>query len=78
MTGDLTIRGVTQRITIPVVVLGVTPVPGTGTMADFESRFTIDRTAFGVNGTRWSGGRLSLSREVEIELRIAATATESE
>jgi polyisoprenoid-binding protein YceI len=74
VTGDLAIRGVTHRITMPVVVLGTSKVQDVGEIAGFESRFTIDRTAFGVNGTRWSGGRLSLSREVDVELRIAAQA----
>ncbi len=74
VTGDLTIRDVTQRITIPVVVLGASLVQGVGAIGGFESRFTIDRTAFGVNGSRWSGGRLSLGHEVDIELRIAAQA----
>jgi hypothetical protein len=53
-------------------------VPGVGDVAGFETRFTIDRTAYGVNGARWSGGRLSLSREVEIELRLAAQADQTE
>jgi hypothetical protein len=39
-----------------------------------ERRFAIDPTASGVNGTRWSGGRLSLGREVDVELRIATQA----
>jgi hypothetical protein len=74
VTGDLAIRGVTHRITIPVVVLGTSTVEGVGETTGFESRFTIDRTSFGVNGTRWSGGRMSLSRDVDIELHIAAQA----
>ena len=72
VTGDLTIRGITRRLTMPVSVLGVNRVDGVGEIAGFETHFTIDRTSFGVNGTRWSGRRLSLSREVEIELRLAA------
>lgn len=73
VTGDLTIRGVTRRIVVPVSVRRTQGVAAAVT--GFESRFTIDRTAFGVNGTRWSGGRLSLSREVDIELRVAGRAT---
>jgi polyisoprenoid-binding protein YceI len=78
VTGDLAIRGVPHRITIPVTVLGTSRVHGVGDIAGFETRFAIDRTAFGVNGTRWSGGRLSLSREVEIELRLAAQADQTD
>ena len=61
VTGDITIRGVTRRITVPVK---------SGTVGGFESNFTLDRTDFGVNGTRWSGGKLQLSKEVEVHLAV--------
>ena len=72
VTGDLTIRGVTRRITIPVKMLGRNTVPNVGELAGFETSFVIDRTDFGVNGTRWSGGKLVLSKEVAIHLTIGA------
>ena len=72
VTGDLTIRGVTRRITIPVKMLGRNTVPNVGELAGFETSFVIDRTEFGVNGTRWSGGKLVLSKEVAIHLTIGA------
>ena len=78
VTGDLTIRDVTRRLTIPIRVIAITSVAGEGEVASFESRFTIDRTAFGVNGTRWSGGRLSLGHDVGIELRITARSEDAE
>jgi polyisoprenoid-binding protein YceI len=55
VTGDLTIRGVTRRITIPVRLLGTRSEPGVGQIAAFETSFEIDRRTFGVLGTRWSG-----------------------
>jgi polyisoprenoid-binding protein YceI len=70
VTGDLTIRGVTRQITIPVKRLGVGEVANEGEIAAFETEFTLDRTEFGVNGSRWSGGKLLLSKEVNIHLVI--------
>jgi polyisoprenoid-binding protein YceI len=70
VTGDLTIRGVTRQVIIPVRVLGVGRVPNEGEIAAFETEFVIDRTAFNVNGSRWSGGQLLLSKEVNIRLVI--------
>jgi polyisoprenoid-binding protein YceI len=72
VTGDITIRGVTRRITIPVRYLGFMRVSEQNSYAGFESTFTLDRTDFGVNGARWQGGRLLLSKEVTIKLEIGA------
>lgn len=51
VTGDLTIRGVTKQVTVPVKLIGVSP---DRKRVGFETEFTIDRRAFGVNGSRWS------------------------
>ncbi len=53
VTGDLTIKGVTKRITVPVRLLGVTRHGDGGEVAGFETAFKIDRRAFGVTGGRW-------------------------
>lgn len=53
VTGDLTIHGVTKRITIPVRLLGVSKQGNGRELAGFETQFTIDRRAFGVTGGRW-------------------------
>lgn len=71
VTGDLTIRGKTKRITVPVRYLGVGEYnESQHKFAGFESTFTIDRTEFGVNGARWQGGKLLLSKEVTLHLTI--------
>ena len=72
VAGDLTIHGVTKHIAIPVRYLGRRQMQGWGDFVGFDSEFTIDRTDFGVNGSRWSGGRLILSKEVNIHLAIGA------
>jgi hypothetical protein len=37
-----------------------------------SAEFTIDRTSFGINGSRWSGGATVLSKDVNIHLAIGA------
>ena len=53
VTGDLTIRGVTKRITVPVRLLGITK-EGRRELAGFETEFKVDRLAFGVTGGGWT------------------------
>jgi polyisoprenoid-binding protein YceI len=72
VTGDLTIHGVTRRITIPIRFLGTRKTENRGDIVGFDTEFTIDRTEFGVNGSRWSGGALILSKEVNIHRAIGA------
>lgn len=73
VSGDITIRGVRKHITVPVRYLGLNhPYNNENqqTFAGFETTFTVDRTEFGVNGNRWSGGKLLLSKEVTVHLTI--------
>jgi polyisoprenoid-binding protein YceI len=74
VSGDFSLRGTTKSITVPVHLLGVRTMKGFGTFVGFDTEFVIDRTVFGVNGTRWSGGSLILSRDVSVHLAIGATA----
>jgi polyisoprenoid-binding protein YceI len=71
VTGDMTIRGVTRRMTIPVTLrrtAGIGSAPGTS----FESTFQIDRTEFGLNGVPdWHGFHVSISKNVQIHIAIA-------
>ena len=71
MTGEMTIRGVTKRMTIPVKLRQ----PGnaaSGSGAIFETTFPIDRTEFGLNGNPAYGGfTLKIARNVQIRLAIA-------
>ena len=72
MTGDMTIRGITRHMTIPVRLkpAGQSDSPG----AVFESTFPIDRTEFGLNGSpRLGGFKLSISKNVQIHIAIATS-----
>jgi polyisoprenoid-binding protein YceI len=70
VTGDLTIHGVTKRITISVHVIGVRVMSGIGDFAGFETTFSIDRRDYGVLGTRWSGNSMAIDPTVTIHLII--------
>ena len=71
VTGDMTIRGITRRMTIPVTLRPAT-LPGTTPGAAFESTFQIDRTEFGLNGSaRQYGFHVSISKKVQIHITIA-------
>lgn len=68
VTGDLTIRGVTKEVTVPVEVLGVL-----GDKAGFQTEFTVDRKDYGVvwNRALDQGGTV-LGDEVKIVLTLEA------
>ncbi|HEV1996124.1 MAG TPA: YceI family protein [Candidatus Acidoferrum sp.] len=68
--GDLTIHGVTKRITVPAKVIGVRVMPGIGDFAGFETTFKIDRRDFGVLGSRWSGNTVAIDPTVVLHLII--------
>ena len=66
--GDLTIRGITKRVTIPVKVLGVTNAgKELGTLVGFESTFVINREDYRV-GDGWR----VIGKEATIQLLIGA------
>ncbi|NND70448.1 MAG: YceI family protein [Rhodothermales bacterium] len=72
VTGDLSIKGVTREMTIPVIPLGVNRVSNFGTIAGFETEFQINRIDFNVTGHRWSGGKNILGHTVDIKLLVSA------
>jgi polyisoprenoid-binding protein YceI len=70
VSGDLTIHGVTRRITVPVKTIGVRVMPGIGDFAGFETTFNIDRRDFGILGSRWSGNTMAIDPTVVLHLII--------
>lgn len=72
VTGDLTIRGVTKEVTVPVEVLGAA-----GGKAGFATEFKIDRLAYGVAWNRaMEGGGAMLDDEVTIRIDVEADKVE--
>jgi polyisoprenoid-binding protein YceI len=71
VTGDLTIRGITQRMTIPAK-LKLAAEAGGPSGASFESTFEIDRTEFGLTGIANTHGiNVSISKSVRIHIAMA-------
>ncbi|HXO22444.1 MAG TPA: YceI family protein [Thermoanaerobaculia bacterium] len=70
VTGDLTIHGVTKKVTIPVSVLGSIKTPK-GEKAGFETAFTVDRKEYGVQWNRvLDAGGTMLGDDVKITISI--------
>ncbi|HSF43098.1 MAG TPA: YceI family protein [Thermoanaerobaculia bacterium] len=71
VTGDLTIKGVTKPITIPVEVLGTAKTPN-GEKAGFESSFTINRKDYGISWNRVMDSGAVLGDDVKVTISIEA------
>ncbi len=73
VTGDLTIKGVTKKVTIPVDVLGTVKTPQGGEKAGFETTFKVDRKEYGITWNRAldTGGAI-LGDEVKVTISIEA------
>ena len=79
VTGDLTMRGVTKRITIPVEFLGFARDPWGGDRAGFTLSTTLNRKDYGINWNKAldNGGYL-LSDDVDITVNIEAMKSKAE
>jgi polyisoprenoid-binding protein YceI len=73
VTGDLTIRGVTKRVTVPVSVLGKAIDPWGNEKLGLETEFTVNRKDFGLawNAALETGGFL-VGDDVKVSLSIQA------
>lgn len=71
VTGDLTMHGVTKRITIPVDVLGTFKTPN-GEKAGFETSFTINRKDYGIIWNRVLDAGSVLGDDVKITISVEA------
>jgi polyisoprenoid-binding protein YceI len=73
VTGDLTMRGVVKRVTIPVKVLGINHVRNQGELAGFESTFIVNREDFGI-----ARGWDIIGKEATIHLMIGAASNDTQ
>ena len=73
VTGELTIRGVTKRVVVPVSLLGTARDPWGKDRVGFEAEFTINRKDFGLvwNAALETGGFL-VGDDVSVTLSIQA------
>ncbi len=78
-TGDLTIKGVTKSIDLPITVLGVKDIPegmrdmlgGVTKVASFAAETQIERVDFGVGVGSWAA-TLVVGGEVDISIAVEA------
>jgi polyisoprenoid-binding protein YceI len=75
VTGDLTMRGVTKQVVIPVTFLGVAVDPWGNQKIAFEGEVTLNRKDFGLtwNAALETGGFL-VGDDVKVTLSIQAAA----
>ena len=74
VAGDLTIRGITKRLEVPVTIRRA-PQGDLATPTRFETTFDIDRTEFGLNGSpKYGGINISVAKKVRIHLAIVTAA----
>ena len=73
VTGDLSIRGVTRRVTLSATLLGRVTTPQ-GEKVGFETTFSLDRRDFGLTWNRvLEGAGAVLGDEVRVGISIEAT-----
>ncbi len=69
VVGDLTIRGVTKQIELPITIVGPVQGPGGTTVVGIEGRTTINRHDFGVSwNKKLDNGSLIVAAEVRLEI----------
>lgn len=78
VAGSLTIRGVTQDVSLPIEFLGVERDAFGSLRAGFEGSRRIDRQQFGVRwNTALDSGGLMVSDKITLEFEISAVKVES-
>lgn len=73
VVGDLTMRGVTKRVTLPVEFVGFAKDPWGNTRAGFSLETTINRKDYGINWNQaLDNGGLLVGDDVNIAINIEA------
>jgi polyisoprenoid-binding protein YceI len=73
VTGDLTMRGVTKEITLPVTFDGIARDPWGNERAGFETGITLNRKEYGINWNKaLDQGGFMLGDDVTVSINIEA------
>ena len=73
VTGDLTIRGVTRQITLPVTYLGEQKDPFGNVKAGFETAISLNRTDYGLTWNKaLEAGGVLVADQVDITINLEA------
>jgi polyisoprenoid-binding protein YceI len=76
VTGDLTIKGVTKSVTIPLEYTGTAVDPFGNTRVGLEGGLVINRTDYGVNfNAALETGGVLVSEKITLEFEISAIKT---
>ena len=71
VTGDLTIRGVTRQVTLPVTYLGEQKDPWGNVKAGFETAISLNRTDYGLTWNQaLEAGGVVVSDEVKLSVDV--------
>ena len=78
-TGDLTIKGITREVELPITILGIVDLPaemqemlgGVSQVASFEAGTTLDRREFEVGVANWAQTMI-VGGEVEVSINLEA------
>jgi polyisoprenoid-binding protein YceI len=71
VTGDLTMHGVTKRITIPVTLLGYAKDPWGNERAGFSLETTLNRQEYGIKWNKaLDAGGMMLSDDVKVSINL--------
>ena len=70
VTGDLTMRGVTKRVTLAVTFLGYANDPWGNERAGFELDTTLNRKDYGINWNKAVDNGMLLSDDVDIAIAL--------
>jgi polyisoprenoid-binding protein YceI len=74
VTGNLTMRGVTKEITLPVEYLGRTKDGRGNLKAGFETATTLNRQDYGISWNAPADNGLMLGDDVRVEISLEVTA----
>jgi polyisoprenoid-binding protein YceI len=73
VTGDLTMRGITKQVTLPVTFLGEGKDPWGNEKMGFETSTTLNRKDFGINWNKTlDQGGVLVGDEVKVQISVEA------
>ena len=73
VTGDLTMRGVTKQVTLPVTFLGEGKDPWGNKKMGFETAITVNRKDYGINWNKaLDQGGVLVADEVKVQVSVEA------